>query len=101
MAFDMYLGHRHEAIHDQDEYIFALASNTPSAYPQLLALQSRFYSQFDLPPIQANKLLHEVLALIDTQTGTTNKSLSALVLRLAIFFSAAAQGELAVRCSGD
>ena len=40
MAFDMYAKDRHEAIHNQDEYIFSFASEAPHEFPQLNALWS-------------------------------------------------------------
>ncbi|WP_172205366.1 hypothetical protein [Niveibacterium sp. COAC-50] len=101
MAFDMYAGDRHEAIYDQDEYIFAYVAEAPGAFPQLEALYSRFYSEFSLTPEHAGLLVHELLALHDRFGANSGKAQAGLVLRLAQFFSAAARNSICVRCSGD
>ncbi len=97
----MYSGDRHEAIHDQDEYIFVYVTETPGAFPHLEALYSKFYSEFSLTPEHAGLLVHELLALHDRFGANSGKSMASLVLRLAQFFSAAARNHIGVRCAGD
>lgn len=101
MAFDMYAKDRHEAIHNQDEYIFSFASEAPHEFPQLNALWSKFYSDFNLYPEQAAALVHELLALHARYGPQGGKGMALLVLRLAQFFSAAACAKIGVRCAGD
>jgi hypothetical protein len=97
----MYAGDRHEAIHDQDEYIFSFALETTGAFPQLEAMWSRFYSEFSLTPEQAGALVHELLLLHKRFGAQSGKGMAILVLQLAQFFSAAAQSDSTVRCVGD
>ena len=101
MAFDMYAGERHEAIYDQDEYIFVYVSEVPGVFPQLEALRSKFYSEFSITPEVAGLLVHELLALHDRFGALGGKGQGALVLRLAQFFSAAVRNNIGVRCAGD
>ncbi len=97
----MYLGERHEKIDYHEEYIFSLASTSAEHYPELNALWSRFYSSFQLTPSQANALIHELLSLLEEQDPAPNKPLSALVLRLSRFFSAASRSNQQIKCAGD
>jgi hypothetical protein len=101
VAFDMYLGDRREKIDENEEYIFTMASASAQEYPELLALWSRFYSSFQLSPGQASALIHELLCLLEEQDSPANKPLSALVLRLSRFFSAACRSNQPIACAGD
>ena len=84
MAFDLYADGRHEAIGEQDAYVFSLASQAPRDFPQLNALWARVYEAFNIDAEQAGALVHELL-----------------VLRLAHFFSTAHRTGTAIRCIGD
>lgn len=101
MAFDLYFGEQHEAIHHHEEYIFLLAEEAPGAFPLLESLWSRFYSEFNLTPEQSAALVHELLALHEGNGAQAGKAMPALVLRLAQFFSAAWRAKASVRCAGD
>ena len=97
----MYLGDRREKIDDHEEFIFAMASSSAGKYPELTAQWSRFYSSFQLSPGQAGALVHELLCLLEEQDPPANKLLSALVLRLSRFFSAAFRSNQPIACAGD
>jgi len=101
VAFDMYLDDRHEAIRDADQYIFSLASEPAGAYPALGAVWSRFYSQFSIEPVEAERLVRELLALYAEHGRDAGPGYAELTLRLACFFSRAAVSGSAVRCAGD
>jgi len=99
MAFDMYLGSRHESIGYHEEYIFSLMESDRDNFPELRAIQSNFYADFTLSPIQANALIHELFQLLEA--ASTDKALQLLVMRLASFFSAAVRSNSNIRCCGD
>ncbi len=101
MAFDLYADGRHEAIGEQDAYVFSLASQAPGDFPQLNALWARFYEVFNIDAEQAGALVHELLVLYARYGAHAGKGLAPLVLRLAHFFSTAHRTGTAIRCIGD
>lgn len=101
MAFDMYLGDRREKVDAHEDYIFTMASDAPTSYPQLNSIRSRFYSSFVIEHEQANNLVHELLQLHEENASGATKSFASLVLRLTMFFSTAARLGLQIKCHGD
>lgn len=97
----MYLESEHQSIGDADEYIFTLAGESPNAYPTLVSLRSRFYSQFNLGPTEAERLVHELLGLYAEYASTAGRGLAPLTLKLACFFSRASVDGTSIRCAGD
>lgn len=101
MAFDMYAGDAKESIEHHEEFIFVLATENSSRYPQLSALWDRFYDDPSLSPQQSNSLVHELIDLLTSNGGGVNKPLANLILRILPFFSRAFQGQTEVRCTSD
>ncbi len=98
MAFDMYLGDRHEKIDHHEDFIFTLIGDG-DAYPELARIWTEFYSNFVIAPEQANRLVHELILLV--ATAAENQVLTRLVLRLLPFFSAAYVSGQGIQCHGD
>lgn len=101
MALDMYAADMHEAIGHHEEFIFTLFDENDHRFPVLSLILAELYDDPRLSPSQANALVHELLELLACNGGGSNRALSAIVLRLATFFSAAFRTNQEVHCSSD
>lgn len=101
MPLDLYANDQHAAIGLQDGFLFDLAQADAPRFPALAALWDAFYDDPVIPPEQANALLHELIALLDSHGGTANKALTHTIVRLLPFFSMASQGGHTIRAESD
>lgn len=101
MAFDMRAGDRRENIGHHEEFLFALAQENESHYPELLAVWNAFYSAPRISSADAGALVHELIDLLSSNGGLSNKPLANTVVRLLPFFSAAHRSQQEIRCSSD
>lgn len=101
MAFDMYVGDSHESIGHHEEFLFALAQENEPHYPELIAIWESFYDGPCISAVQAGILVHELIELLDTNGGFTNKPLASSVMRLLSFFSMAYRSCQNIRCCSD
>jgi hypothetical protein len=100
MAFDMYLGEKYEKIDHHEEFIFGLIEDD-SMYPELSRIWIGFYTNLVISPQQSNRLIHELLMLLEKANLSENKTFTKLLLRLLPFFSAAYVNDQDIRCAGD
>lgn len=61
MAFDMYAGDLHEAIHPSEEILLQMASESPERYPELTRLWEALYEDPELTSGQTGALVMTVL----------------------------------------
>ncbi len=101
MPFDMYTNGHHEAIGHHEEFIFALAQADAPRFPALLLLWDAYYEGPRISSVQASGLLHELIALLASHGGTSNKALAHTVVRLLSFFSMACQGGHEIQTQSD
>ncbi|MCL2340296.1 MAG: hypothetical protein FWC49_01165 [Proteobacteria bacterium] len=101
MAFDMYAGGQHESIGHHEEFLFGLAQENESRYPELVAIWQTLYAGPRISSAQAGALVHELIELLSSNGGLANKSLANLVVRLLPFFSMAYRARQEIRCSSD
>jgi len=101
VAFDMHAGDRRESIGHHEEFLFALAQENESRYPELLAVWHAFYNGPRISSSHAGALVHELIDLLSSNGGLANKPLATAVVRLLPFFSAAHRSQQEVRCSSD
>ena len=102
MAFDMYFGEaEHEAIGHHEEFLFSLVQEHEDRYPELTKIWEAFYDGPTISAHQSGHIVHELIELLASNGGLTNKSLASAVVRLLPFFSSAYRGGKDVRCSSD
>lgn len=101
MAFDLHAGGRREHIGHHEEFLFTLAQENESRYPELLAVWNAFYSGPRISSARAGAIVHELIDLLSSNGGLANKPLANTVVRLLPFFSAAYRSQQEVRCSSD
>lgn len=101
MAFDMYVGSAHESIAHHEEFLFLLAQGNESRYPELMTVWEAFYTGPRISAAQAGALVHELVELLSSNGGLSNKPLASVVVRLLPFFSAAYRTHQEVRCRSD
>ncbi|RYD82425.1 MAG: hypothetical protein EOP84_09430 [Verrucomicrobiaceae bacterium] len=101
MGFDMHAGDRRESIGHHEEFLFSLAQEDESRYPELLAVWHTFYNGPRISWSQAGALVHELIDLLSSNGGLASKPLANTVVRLLPFFSAAHRTQQEVRCSSD
>lgn len=100
MAFDMYLGEKYEKIDHHEEFIFGLIEDD-LMYPELSRIWIGFYTNLVISPQQSNRLIHELLMLLETANLSENRTFTKLLLRLLPFFSGAYVNGQDIRCAGD
>jgi hypothetical protein len=100
MAFDMYLGERSEKIDHHEAFIFKLIEDQ-SAYPELSRIWKQFYGNPVISPEQSNRLVHELIMLLEKSGLSENKIFTNLMFRLLRFFSAAYVSDQEIQCTGD
>jgi hypothetical protein len=101
MAFDMYVDKVHEMIGTNEEFIFSLAEQEGSLYPELMSIWEAFYKDSRLSVSQADSIAHELIALLAHNGGSNNKHLTSVVIRLLTFFSFAYTTKKEIKCVGD
>lgn len=99
--FDMHAGGARESIHHHEEFLFSLAAEHSSRYPVLLDIWESFYKDPRLHPDQAGNLVHELIELLSSNGGLSNKPLAITVSRLLPFFSTAYRNGETVLCNSD
>lgn len=101
MAFEMYADSEREYLHETDEYLLALVRDASPRYPRLSKLSHMFYGSPRLSLEESGKIVHELIELLSSNGGTSNKPLAHLVLRLLPFFSRAYRNATEIRCCGN
>lgn len=99
VSFEMYDGAAREAIGNHEEGLFDLAGENETRFPELRVLWAQFYKSPRVSSEQAGTLVHELIDLLSQ--NRSNKALTATVMRLLPFFSAAYTGRREIRCSSD
>jgi hypothetical protein len=100
MAFDMYLGERSEKIDYHEVFIFELIENQ-AVYPELSRIWKDFYGNPVISPERSNRLVHELIMLLEKSNLSDNKIFTSLMFRLLQFFSAAYVSNQEIQCTGD
>ena len=101
MAFDLYLGEEHTCIDHYEEGLFDIIGED-ERYPCFNGSWKCSYDGPDIPPHVANKLVHELISLRDSLSGTADtRHVVITILKILPFLSKAYTSGRAIKCASD